>query len=71
MEIMDFNTDNEYLAICKILKQIHCETNKMSSITFRTFVCMVIEEYCQEKGLDAFEEAKKCLLGISLVHSVL
>ena len=66
---MDIHIDNESLAICKILEQIHCETNKMSSIMFRTFVCTMIDLYCAENGLDAFEETKKCLLGISLGHS--
>ena len=68
---MDIHIDDENLAICKILKQIHSETNKMSSIMFRTFVCAMIDVYCAENGLDAFEETKKCLLGISLVHSFL
>ena len=68
---MDNRIDNENLAIYKVLEQIHCETNKMSSIMFRTFVCAMINIYCAENGLDAFEETKKCLLGISLPHSFL
>lgn len=50
---MDINIDDENLAICKVLEQIHHKTNKMSIRAFKSLVCVMIEEYCEEHGLDA------------------
>lgn len=68
---MDNCIDNEILAIYKVLEQIHHKTNNMSLGAFRSLVCIVIEEYCKENGLDAVEETEECLTAIKFVHAIL
>lgn len=66
---MDNRIDNENLAIYKVLEQIHHKTNNMSLGAFRSLVCMVIEEYCKENGLDAVKETKECLSAVEFVNA--
>lgn len=66
---MDINIDNENLAIYKVLEQIRHKTNNMSLGAFRSLVCMVIEEYCKENGLDAVKETKECLSAVEFVNA--
>ena len=67
---MDIYIDDENLAICKVLEQIHHKTKKMSRGAFRSLVCVMIEEYCEENGLDAVEETKECLSAVEFVNAV-
>ena len=69
---MDIHIDDESLiAAEELLKQISDKTNKMSRSTFKSVVCMIIEEYCKENGLDAVKETKECLAAIKFFHAVL
>ena len=67
---MDIHIDNENLAIFKVIKQIHHKTNKMSRRAFKSFICVMIEEYCKENGLDAIEVTNECLSGVEFVNAV-
>lgn len=66
---MVIHIDDENLAIYKVLEQIHHKTNNLSLGGFRSLVCMVIEEYCKENGLDAVKETKECLSAVEFVNA--
>lgn len=67
---MDNHIDDENLAICKVLEQIRHKTSKMSRRAFKSLVCVMIEEYCKNNGLDAVEVTKECSSEVEYVNAV-